>query len=194
VGVVIAVLVVAAAWANWGMLFGSSRGSPEAASEDGPGETPAVRDAKALWRSASKGGARQLPKIEAAMGDSRPEVREAAVVSLGFFADRADSGKVARLLRKDSSPAVRSAAAGLLRRQKKWDNMPALADGLRDPSEAVRRRAYRAICEMLGMHFPYDPAVPPERSEADVRRFEKFYPTLEQDYRRFLRRKKEAGR
>ena len=92
------------------------------------------------------------------------------------------------MLGSDDSAAVRASAAALLGRQNKWENMPALVAALRDPAETVRRRAYRAIREMLGGSFAFDPAGTPQQREADVRRFERSYPAMEQVYRMFRRR------
>ena len=147
------------------------------------------KKAKALWHAASQGRARELPRIHDALADPSPKVREAAVLGLGFYAKQADSQAVARVLEKDNSAAVRSAAVGLLLQQNKWENMPALVAALRDESENVRRRAYRAICKMLGFSFPYNPTGPAAQREIEVQRFERFYPSMEDLFRRFLRRK-----
>jgi hypothetical protein len=182
--------IAAAAWAAW-HWFGGESAPPPNESGKASAKDPDVREAQALWRKASRGDRKCLPELEKALGDPKASIREAAVVGMGFFAREADSAKLARVLKNDPAPAVRAAAAGQLGNQNKWENMPALVGALRDPNVSVRQRAYTAICDMLGVGFPFNPSGDEAGRDRDVSRVEKEYPGLEGSFREFRRRKEQ---
>jgi hypothetical protein len=191
--VVIVLLAAAAAWVNRGAF---SRQVEPASGDAGKGAVkPSIpADAAALLRDAPKGGADAIANAHAALGDLRPQVREAAVVSLGSHVKQADSDRLARVVKEDDSPDVRAAAVDVLARQDRWENISALITGLRDKDESVRRRAHRAIRDMIKMWIPFDPAASEEARERDVSSFEKSYPAMERRYREFVERKSKENK
>ena len=72
------------------------------------------------WRSAavtalgSTSSLQALPLLLTALGDSSPDVRAAATVGVGAFADTAATARLLHVLRTDSSTLVRSRAAAAL--------------------------------------------------------------------------------
>ncbi|MFO8014682.1 MAG: HEAT repeat domain-containing protein [Phycisphaerae bacterium] len=104
--------------------------------------------------------------------DERPRVREAGVVALGRMGMRTDPKTLAKAVTDDPSPRVRATAAKWIGALRYWQGMPALIQGLRDPSVRVRRSAYAAVRRMWERDFLYRAADPPEKREPRVRLIE----------------------
>lgn len=185
--VVIVLLAVAAFWINRDVFVDLPKPASDPNKAALRPNVPA--DAAELLREALRGGAQVVAKAHAALGDSRPAMREAAVVSLGYHLKEANSERLAEVVKADDSPDVRAAAVDVLAKQERWENMAGLVSGLRDKDETVRRRAHRAIRDMLKVWIPFDPAASEQAREADVARFEKGYPAMEKHYREFVERK-----
>jgi len=113
-----------------------------------------------------------VPIVTRALKDPRAKVRAAAVIALGRFdRDDVDHEVLADCMR-DPSPSVRAAAAVALGNLNAWAGMENLVAALRDPNIAVRVRANRAVCHILGRDYGYDPKASAEQREAVVRRLE----------------------
>jgi len=126
----------------------------------------AARAVHALGRS---GEPRNLPTLKAvAEGDGRPPVREAGIVALGQLGAQTDPTVLVKALETDPAPQVRATAAKWIGNLRYWEGMPALIQGLRDPSEQVRRSAYAAVRRLWARDFLYRPDADPKEREMRI--------------------------
>lgn len=129
--------------------------------------------------------------IEAALADTRPEIREAAVVALGMRHRDGQSAAVLRRVLADRSetPDIRAAAAAELGSQRDWAAMPELVAALNDESRIVRAAAFGAVQRNIGVGIvqsdsplasrapnTYSVDAPPAERAAFVRFFMRDYP------------------
>lgn len=104
-----------------------------------------------------------LPRLRAAAEDPRPQVREAGMIALGRLGRKTDPEVLAQALQADPSPEVRAAAARWIGLVRYWEGMPALIQGMNDPSEQVRRDAGAAVRQLWERDFLYRADDPPEK-------------------------------
>jgi len=130
----------------------------------------AAHAVRALGR---RGEPRTVPVIRKVVEqDERPRVREAGVVALGRMGRHTDPKVLVGAATDDPSPRVRATAAKWIGMLRYWQGMPALIQGLRDPSLRVRRSAYGAVRRMWERDFLYRADDPPEKREQRVRLIE----------------------
>ena len=91
----------------------------------------------------------RMEPLRRALRDPRPEVRAAAMVTVGRCKEKEAAQVLAEVLESDDPPHLRAAAAQALGRMRDWDAMPALIDALEDESEQVRGRAGAAVRSMF---------------------------------------------
>lgn len=96
-------------------------------------------------------GQEAVKHVERAIGDPRPEVREAAAAALGRLGDQNSAPLLAETVRNDKSANVRAAAASALGRMYAYEQMEALLDAMVDSNTTVRRRAYAAWYRIAGV-------------------------------------------
>ena len=117
-------------------------------------------------RGPRTGGADVL--VRTATGDRRAEVRQAAVVQLGYDREPSSVPVLRAVLRRDADPRVRGEAAAALGRRADWEGLNVLVEAAeRDECPRVRDRAVGAIQKMGSVRFGYSPSAPEaERREA----------------------------
>ncbi len=188
-GVVIVLILIAAVWAGWGVLFGdpSSTVVPSP-SEDGRAQVGG-EDAAFARDLLRRGAVVPLDEVKKTLRDPSPTVRSAAVTLLGYHLSKVEPRLLRRLATEDESDRVRAKAVSLLVRQDRWENLPAIVDALEDPSVRVRRRAIDGVEDMLGLRPPYDPEAPEARRDADAAAIRRLYPSLERHWRAFKARR-----
>ena len=76
---------------------------------------------------------------------------------------------LAKAVTDDASPRVRATAAKWIGMLRYWQGMPALIQGLGDPSLRVRQSAYAAVRRLWERDFLYRADDPPEKREQRVR-------------------------
>ncbi|MBI1371459.1 MAG: hypothetical protein GC159_01675 [Phycisphaera sp.] len=135
-----------------------------------------------------------IPAVTQLVRDPRPEVRAAAVATLGRFdRERVDPQPVAEALRADDDPDVRAAAAKTLGTLYAWDGMPELVAALRDPDLTVRRRAAKAVQRILGVDHGYRADALPADREKVVRRIEAEWPQFHGSHLAYMQRLKDEA-
>ncbi|MDX1565116.1 MAG: HEAT repeat domain-containing protein [Phycisphaeraceae bacterium] len=112
-----------------------------------------------------------LPELRKLLDDPRPKVRIKAVLAVGRVGERSDGDRLARLLRTDPLLGVRSWAAHGLGRLRAEQHMGALIDGLMDPEVRVRQMSYKAIGELTGFSYAFDPEAAADRREKQAAKF-----------------------
>jgi HEAT repeat protein len=141
----------------------------------------AVHALAAIGRAGS-GGTPYLARVQAALGDARPEVREMAVNALGQMEGEANTASILQMLQPTQPSNVRAAAAQAVGRKYIWDGFPALLRGMRDDSPEVRAAAYAALSRMLQRDYHFNAHDTPERRERIVRIIEKSIVGLRPDF------------
>lgn len=129
-----------------GVIFALSSGLTAAESKDDPyqqaltqlkNKNPQIRrqGAEAMGRIRNQGSIEPLKKL---LSDDAPQVRSAAIESLGLMRAVAVSSDIARILSTDKEPAVRQMAAIALGYIADRNTVPALIKGLKDPHDGTR--------------------------------------------------------
>jgi len=139
-----------------------------------------------------------LDHLTKALGDSRPEVREAAITAIGRHPrDKVDHSLVVDLFKSDPSPVVRAAAANTAGTLYVWDAMPTLVASLRDENGRVRGHSAVAIRRIIGVDHGFKPADPPIKREKVIREIESvwrnYHPYHLQYMKRLAQREAEGG-
>ncbi len=96
-------------------------------------------------------GQEAVKHVERAIGDPRPQLREAAAAELGRLGDQNSAPLLAETTRNDKSANVRAAAASALGRMYAHEQAEALLDAMEDSDTTVRRRAYKAFYRIVGV-------------------------------------------
>jgi len=147
---------------------GSDEASAALASlAEDPEPEVAAHAVQALGRRAEPRNVPTLKKVVAK--DTRPRVREAGIVALARMGMRTDPEVLAKAVTDDASPRVRATAAKWIGMLRYWQGMPALIQGLGDPSLRVRQSAYAAVRRLWERDFLYRADDPPEKREQRVR-------------------------
>jgi HEAT repeat protein len=129
----------------------------EAASTDAAAAAEAVR---ALGRL----GQKAWPQVEAALRDSRREVRQEAAAIYPLVAPAGDAApEMAALVRSDPEPTVRATAVTALGHVRALDEMDAVLAALDDADPLVRQRALDAVERIMGKRYDLG-QTPEERS------------------------------
>jgi len=110
-------------------------------------------------------GADALPHLKPALDDPREDIREAVAVALAGVGGTETVGLLSGVVKTDSSPTVRAAAATALGRLGDPDAMPVLLNALGDSDAAVRGRAAEAVSTITGIEFGFRPEDPPARRQ-----------------------------
>ncbi|MEA3368046.1 MAG: HEAT repeat domain-containing protein [Planctomycetota bacterium] len=136
--------------------------------------------AHAVQAIGRRGEPRNVPTLKKVVAkDTRPRVREAGIVALGRMGMRTDPEVLAKAVTDDASPRVRATAAKWIGMLRYWQGMPALIQGLGDPSLRVRQSAYVAVRRLWERDFLYRADDPPEKREQRLRLIEASW----EDYR-----------
>ena len=133
-------------------------------------------------------GPRAAPKIQAALADSRSEIREEAVVILPRVSPREAAGQLAAVVQSDPSPEVRGAAATTLGHMIAIDEMDSLLAAVEDPEPMVRQRAARAITKIIGREYELHVNGTPEERRQAVAGLRASWPSLEPAVRSYYKR------
>lgn len=88
--------------------------------------------------------AKALPTIQAYLGGTEPEMREAAVQALGLMKHLESRQTLESVMLGDSSPEVRATAAAVVGELLFQESLPALAEAKKDKSADVRAEAAAA--------------------------------------------------
>ena len=156
-------------------------------------------DARVAARAVSKVGnwthRDGLAHVVRVMDDPRPQVRAAAVASVGKLRlrEKVDAAPVIKMLADSAQPReVRATAARSLGRLHSWEAMPQLVAALDDPNPHVRGQAGAAIRKILGVDFHF-------RADAANRReiaakIRKMWPGFHKAHLDYMRRLKEQGK
>jgi len=115
-------------------------------------------------------GAEAVPKIERALEDKRPRVRERAATAYAQAARHDQAAPLAKLVREDASPNVRAAAVAGLGRLCAFDEMESILAAMDDPDVAVRRRASKAATRIACVIVGYQADDPVAKRHAAIRR------------------------
>ena len=136
-----------------------------------------------------------LAHVVRAMDDPRPQVRAAAVASVGklHLREKVDAAPVIKMLADSSQPReVRATAARSLGRLHSWEAMPQLVAALDDPNPHVRGQAGAAIRKILGRDYHFRANAPNRREKAaEIRAV---WPGLHKAHLDYMRRLKEQGK
>lgn len=131
---------------------------------------PKVEVARTAVEAMSHIGPVAAPEIRKVMRDSRPEVREAAVVALGRVSAHvpppADMAALAEASREDEAEKVRAGAVTALGGMYAFEELETLLSRmLDDESVDVRRRAAAAVIRIIGedVGFKADGSLPERR-------------------------------
>ena len=150
--------------------------------KDVPGLTQAVNDPdpRVACRALAGLGRVAGPSASATMGqamtDSRPIVRQTAVLVAGDYGMHDLLGQAVDVLKNDHSPLVRSAAAKCLGKLDDWDGVEPLIAAMNDDDRFVRVAASRSAQEILGFRFNYSPEAPSAMREAQIAQIKKRLP------------------
>ena len=108
--------------------------------------------------------------------DPRPHVSGAAYAALGSTRDaRLVEYIRARPMPAGSSPALTLERARTLLVLGDWSTAPVIIDGLRDDRPIVRALCAKALFEVTGERFGYDPSADAPAREAGVQRWESWW-------------------
>jgi HEAT repeat protein len=124
-----------------------------------------------------------LPHLETAMEQPRPEVREAAAISLAQAGGRGKGALLAEAT-NDESAKVRAAAVTGLGQVRAFDQMPALLAALEDDSLGVRRRAAEAITRITGIDFNFRADAPLDQRQRAAAQFRTLWELVKEDIRK----------
>jgi HEAT repeat protein len=115
--------------------------------------------AEGPWRPAEPPKPKDLPALMETATAPDWEAREQAVGRIGMLGNDQAVRFLIRVLREDSAPQVRAAAAESLGRLRAEDAADGLMEALRDPSLIVRARAGAAMSQLVGgidVHYRAD--------------------------------------
>lgn len=120
--------------------------------------------------------AEQLERLTA----SSPQVRTAAIESLGFLRAYEAEGRLLVSLDDDSAEVRRAAAMSLA-----WcggrASVARLLKALNDPDWLVRQGAHTALTNLTGMEFPFDATLPEASRAAQARVWQDWWATVPDD-------------
>jgi HEAT repeat protein len=124
--------------------------------------------ARVMYALGRLGYEESLPPLKEALADERPAVQEAALNAMSQSEKLFDGPAVVALFeRPTTAPNVKVMAAEALARRDYFEAMPALAQGLRDPSPSVQGRAGAAMERLIGRDFGLtEPKSPEDRRQA----------------------------
>ena len=132
----------------------------------------------------------RMGPLRRALQDPRPEVRAAAMVTVGRCDEKEGAQVLAEVLEGNNPPHLRAAAAQALGRMRAWDAMPALINALEDESEQVRGRAGAAVRRMFAGRDPgFRANAPPHERARAIRVIRDCWRTVRDTERRALKQK-----
>ena len=129
------------------------------------------KDSKAACRAVrvmGRVGTRALPGIRAAMKDTRPEVRQEAMIAVSSAGNEGDTPVLSNVVAADESAVVRAAAARTLGRMKAYTEVELLLKAMDDDDLNVRRHANAAIVKIIGASVSFKASDPVEKRRADI--------------------------
>ncbi|MDP6634269.1 MAG: HEAT repeat domain-containing protein [Phycisphaerae bacterium] len=184
------ILAVAVLW-QWG--GGSDGGDGEAAAyrrikklanndaQDALVAEVSAKDVKAACRAVramARVGPKAIGGIRVAMKDTRPEVRQVAMIAVSQAGGEAETPVLSTVVMKDKSPAVRAAAALTLGRMRAYREVETLIKALEDDDANVRRRANAAVVEIIGASVSFDALAPPAKRQRDIAALRALWSTM----------------
>ncbi len=126
------------------------------------------------------GTAGRFDAVMDSLKDRRPEVRYAAVSSLG---DSTDPSRLQTLAQytQDPAPQVRIAAIRSISNIRDFSMFDHLIPMLSDPQPSVRRSALQAIQDRVGLQFPdFDPEASVAERQKGLNRIRAMVPKMKQ--------------
>lgn len=152
-----------------------------------------VRTARKAVQALGHLGKEAVKHVERAIGDLRPQVREAAAAALGRLNDLNSAPLLAETVRSDKSANVRASAASALGRMYAHEQMEALLDAMGDSNTTVRRRAYAAYYRITGVGRDFDADDPLPKRRRALQDLREFWPTIKPYIIRYYQRKREKS-
>ena len=150
---------------------------------DGPNAPTAAAAVGALGSC----GARAVPRVEQALADTRPQVREEAALAYGRIADDKQLARLATMAREDKADTVRAAAVTALGEARAVNQMEALMRAAEDPDRLVRQRASDAMARIMGRRYElYVDGTPDQRHDA-VAKLRLAWPDMEATVRNYYK-------
>jgi HEAT repeat protein len=141
--------------------------------------------ARALAALSRVGGDAAEPAFQDSLSDSRPAVRQAALLAIGDGGRHALVGAVVQTLKTDKSAVVRVGAAQALGQLGDWDGVEALVVTLDDTDRFVRQAAGRAIERILGFRVGYNADASPASRQAAIAQIRARLPAAHGQYEMF---------
>jgi HEAT repeat protein len=138
-------------------------------------------------------GPKAEPYVREAMRDSRPEIREVAVLVAPRVAPGKTAPEVAVMAREDPEPLVRSAAVTALGQMVAVDQSDAIFQALLDEDRMVRKRASEAIARMTGRSYDLYVDGPPDKRQQAVAALKAEWPQLQEAARKYFFSKRPAA-
>jgi len=117
--------------------------------------------------------------------DPRPAVREQSVLSLGTATHLDHAQKLVGILKTDSSPQVRAAAARTLGQNYACKQMPDLIDALEDTDPTVRASVHWSVARIMGIRFGLKPNDPPGKRREAMENYRDLWRTLGKQITKF---------
>ncbi|MBT3201200.1 MAG: HEAT repeat domain-containing protein [Phycisphaerales bacterium] len=124
---------------------------------------PDIRTARRAVKTMGYLGPLGVMSIRDAMKDTRPQIRQEAVLAYARAADPKEAEPMAELARTDKAPVVRAAAVTGLGRTRAYEKMDTLLAAMNDDDVTVRQRAADAVVLLIGRRYPYEPNASPSQ-------------------------------